>query len=75
MTSIEFTLTIDETNTVLEGLGNLPFKQVFRLVQKLEVSAQRQLAANEKGDARAGAQPESPGETSLMEATSVAVGA
>jgi hypothetical protein len=42
---IELKLTVEEVNLVLEGLGNLPFKQVYGLVTKLQEQAGPQVAA------------------------------
>jgi hypothetical protein len=41
-----FEFTTNEINTVLAGLGQLPFNQVFELVNKIQRVAQEQLAAN-----------------------------
>ena len=39
-----FTLTTDELNTVLEGLGNLPFVRVYTLIGKIQQQASTQIA-------------------------------
>jgi len=44
MKEIALTLTIDETNLVLEALGNLPFVRVFALIGKLQEQARQQLS-------------------------------
>ena len=43
MQNISLTLTIDETNLVLEALGNLPFARVFALIGKIQEQARQQL--------------------------------
>lgn len=37
-------LTIQEINLILQALGNVPYVQVFELVQKIREQAQLQLA-------------------------------
>jgi hypothetical protein len=43
MKEINFTVTIDEANLILEGVGLLPFARVYQLVGKLQEQARRQL--------------------------------
>ena len=43
MQELDFKVTVDEANLILEGLGHLPFKQVFQLVAKLQQQASEQL--------------------------------
>jgi hypothetical protein len=50
MSNIKLNLTIEETNLVLEALGNLPFVRVFELVNKIQAQAQQQF--NQNGEAR-----------------------
>lgn len=45
MDEIKFTVTIDEANLILEGLGHLPFAKVFGLVAKVQEQASGQLSA------------------------------
>lgn len=40
---INLTLTIDEVNQILEGLGNQPFAKVFLLIGKIQAAAAAQL--------------------------------
>jgi hypothetical protein len=40
---LTFKLTIDEANTILRGLGKLPFEDVANLVSKLNMQATPQL--------------------------------
>lgn len=40
---ISFTVTIDEANLILKGIGLLPFAEVYQLVAKLQHQAGRQL--------------------------------
>jgi hypothetical protein len=50
MKEIHFTVTIDEANLILEGLGHLPFAKVYQLVGKLQEQARQQVS----GEAAAG---------------------
>ena len=43
--SIELKLTIDETNQILEALGQMPFIHVHQLVANIQQQAQLQLSA------------------------------
>jgi hypothetical protein len=43
MQQIKLSLTIEEANLVLEGLGGLPFARVYALVAKLQEQAARSL--------------------------------
>ncbi len=45
MREITLTLTVDEVNLILEGIGLLPFVKVYALVAKVQKQAQEQLAA------------------------------
>lgn len=49
MQKLTFEMTVEEANLVLEGLGQLPFKQVFALISNLQEQAQEQLNANANG--------------------------
>jgi hypothetical protein len=44
MKDISLTLTIEETNLVLEALGNLPFARVFAVIGKIQEQARQQLS-------------------------------
>ena len=44
MNTIKLNLTIEETNLLLQALGNLPYVKVFELVKKIQVQAQQQLS-------------------------------
>ena len=46
MQEIDLKLTIDETNLILEALGELPFKRVFNLIAKIQNQAGAQLGSN-----------------------------
>ena len=48
MKDVTFTVTIDEANLILEGVGLLPFAKVYLLVGKLQEQAKQQL----NGDAQ-----------------------
>ena len=49
---MKLNLTITEINSVLQALGNMPYAQVFELVEKIREQVQPQLAAKQ-GDAAA----------------------
>lgn len=58
---IKLTLTIDETNLILEGLGSMPFNKVYGLIAKIQEQASVQL--RQEGSAEAAgdeAQTDSP---------------
>ncbi|MCB0614921.1 MAG: hypothetical protein H6573_23880 [Lewinellaceae bacterium] len=46
MKEIKLTLTIEETNQILDALGNQPFKTVFALINKIQSQAAAQLQEN-----------------------------
>lgn len=54
MQNIILTLTVDETNTVLSGLSELPAKFSIVLIQKIQQQAQSQLEpkGEENGDSK-----------------------
>ena len=43
MNDLRFTLTINEANLVLKSLGNLPYQEVFKLVEKIQAQASMQI--------------------------------
>lgn len=43
MKEINFTVTIDEANLILKGIGLLPFAEVYQLVAKLQQQAGPQI--------------------------------
>lgn len=47
MKEINLTLTIDEVNQILEGLGGQPFAKVFLLIGKIQAAAAAQLNGQE----------------------------
>lgn len=44
MEKITLKLNVNEINTILTGLGSVPFHKVFELIQKIRAHAQEQLA-------------------------------
>ena len=38
-----FTLSLDDVNLILSGLGTMPYQQVFQVINKIQVQAQAQL--------------------------------
>ena len=49
METMELKLTVEETNTLLHALGNLPYVQVHQLVQKIQTQAGQQLDKLQNG--------------------------
>lgn len=41
--NIELTFSLEEVNTILTGLGTLPYAQVFKLIQKVQNQTEKQL--------------------------------
>ena len=56
MREIQFTVTIDEANLILRGIGLLPFAEVYQLVAKLQQQAKTQVEQD-----TASAQEQRPG--------------
>ena len=54
MKEITFTVSVDEANIILEGIGSMPFVKVYALVAKLQQQAKQQLE-NEAANAGQGA--------------------
>lgn len=50
MQELKLTLTIDEANLILEALGQMPFKTVFGLINKIQTQASQQLGNDGKTD-------------------------
>jgi hypothetical protein len=46
MKNVTLTLTLDEANIILEGLGHLPFNKVFKVIEKVHLQASEQLSGN-----------------------------
>lgn len=44
---IQLTLTAEEINVILEGLGNLPFVKVFQIIGKIQEQASGQVRGPE----------------------------
>jgi hypothetical protein len=49
MKEINFTVTVEEANLILRGIGLLPFAEVYQLVAKIQQQAGRQLES-ERGN-------------------------
>jgi len=43
-------LTLAEINAVMSALGNMPYAQVFELVQKIREQAQAQVSAEQENN-------------------------
>ena len=54
MKELNFNVTLDEANLILEGLGHIPFAKVYSLVAKFQAQAQQQL----NGENPPGEEPE-----------------
>jgi hypothetical protein len=52
MTPIQLSLTLEEINTVLEALGQLPYARVYLLVQKIQQQATEHLQAEHVPEAQ-----------------------
>ncbi len=48
MKPIKLELSIDETNLILEALGQLPFTRVFALIGRIQEQARTQLQAQQQ---------------------------
>jgi hypothetical protein len=48
MKDVQFNLTLEEANLILNALGNLPFHQVSGLIAKLHTQANKQLQATQE---------------------------
>jgi len=46
MKEINLSLSIDEINLILDGLGNMPFKAVYALIGKIQSQAAGQMHEN-----------------------------
>lgn len=57
MHKITLELDVDDTNLILEALGQLPFARVYQLIGKIQESARAQIAAAE---AREGERKQAP---------------
>ena len=60
MKELNFNVTIDEANLILEGLGNLPFAKVYALVSKIQEQASQQLNGGNLQDEQSAGQPSPP---------------
>ena len=50
---ITLTLSIDQANLVLKGLGQLPYREVYQVVAEIQSQAQRQVKNDGKATASA----------------------
>ena len=50
MSTISLHLTLEETNTVLEALGQMPYARVYLLIQKIQQQATERLQENRRAD-------------------------
>ncbi|HUT46934.1 MAG TPA: hypothetical protein VMX36_11660 [Sedimentisphaerales bacterium] len=61
MKEINFKVTVDEANLILEGLGYIPFAKVYALVAKIQEQAQQQLNGADPLGGKAGTKNPDPG--------------
>ncbi len=54
MEQYSLNLTLEEINKILEGLGGLPYIQVFELISKIQAQTQAQLRGKEARDKELG---------------------
>jgi hypothetical protein len=52
MPEITLTLSVAETNLILEALGQMPYVRVYELIAKMQQQAQAQLSAQPDSDTR-----------------------
>jgi hypothetical protein len=52
MPEINLTLSVAETNLILEALGQMPYVRVYELIAKMQQQAQAQLSAQPESDTR-----------------------
>ena len=60
MKELNFKVTLDEANLILEGLGYLPFAKVYTLVANLQSQAQQQLNGGDLPGKDAGEEKTAP---------------
>ncbi len=48
MTTIQLSLTLEETNTVLEALGQMPYARVYLLIAKIQQQASAHLYEDQR---------------------------
>ena len=60
MDAITLHLSIEETNLILESLGNQPFVKVYALIGKIQEQARQQLSGNSVSDAASSQTPAAP---------------
>ena len=46
--NVDFQLTLNEVNLILNALSELPYKVSFELIQKIKLAGEEQLAAFQK---------------------------
>ncbi len=51
MKQIQLTLSLEEANLILQALGEMPFKQVFTLINKIQGEASQQLEGGQASPA------------------------
>lgn len=56
MEQYSLNLTIEEINKILEGLGGLPYVQVFELIDKIKAQTQAQIRGKESRQQELGEQ-------------------
>jgi hypothetical protein len=57
MKEITLTVSVDEANLILEGLGNMPFAKVYALVGRIQQQASRQLESATPAADQPGGEP------------------
>jgi len=63
MSTISLNLTLEETNTVLEALGQMPYARVYLLIQKIQQQATERLQENRRADVQQDGQGEKSSES------------
>jgi hypothetical protein len=49
--NLKLELTVNEINTIMQALGQMPYASVYELVAKIKTQAEAQLAPQENPDA------------------------
>jgi len=53
MNNLNFQLTVDEANLIIESLGSQPYTRVHALITKMHIQASEQIEAQQNGKAPA----------------------
>ena len=51
MKELNLKLSVDDVNTILKALGQMPFQQVYQVIETINQQANQQLGAQQNGQA------------------------